>query len=401
MAAASELKRSRLPVEVQLLLACTGNEGSDPVIRQLLTEPVDWARLFALVRNEGATAHVCRRISDAGNGAVPHGFQQRLENVARIAEFRMLYLKRRLHEVVTTLSEANIRVVLLKGAALTYTHYSASDTREMSDIDLLVEPGRARDAQALLQKHAWATRFDPALEGIYENMHHLPPLVDSRATELGIGLELHTDIVSPGSNPFRAYTSKLFDRAVQLPTLPPGVMVPDRTDQLVHLCIHYAWSHIFRWSAWRTFRDLREISKGNDVDWPDLLHRAEETRSKTCCYWTLHLASVRAGIVFPAYVLKALRPDLPNSIHTLVERHLLQEAFESDHTCPSFRLKRLFWQMAIQPGHIGHGDARPWTNDTAGWLAMTGGDGVAGKKPGRSRSVTAWLQYAQQLLVAA
>ncbi len=64
-----------------------------------------------------------------------------------------LHFQSELTEIVRWFNEADVPVMLLKGAALNLTVYPRPDLRPMSDLDLLVRPGDAERALSLLKGH--------------------------------------------------------------------------------------------------------------------------------------------------------------------------------------------------------------------------------------------------------
>ena len=187
-----------------------------------------------------------------------------------------------------------------------------------------------------------------------------PALVEPSGT--GFALELHTDLFVPG-NPFIPLRDLIWRDVAAVEYSGRSVLVPSRVHQVLHLCLHFAWSHVMRSGAWRTFRDLTAILEVESVDWEELVRLARESRGASCCFWTLHLARSLAQVPVPQTVLNELRPPLSRSVFRVVERHLVNQLFPSSRSCPSVWLNQKMWEIAILPGRSGHGPSRPWIHE--------------------------------------
>lgn len=234
----------------------------------------------------------------------------------------------------------------------------------MGDVDLLVPPERAAEAWSLLQGAGWKWSSDLFPADWYRTHHHLPPLYD--ATAAGVGLELHRAALPPG-HPFRLEPQTLWVGAKRIQVSGQAVWVPNSLDRLLHLCVHFAWSHRMRGGVWRAFRDVAVISGGHGrrdrapVDWPAFVDLARDSRAATCCYWTLRLARGLAGAPVPDDVLQALRPTVPTFVMNRLERHYVFDLFPTERHCPSEQLRRRLWELGIGPRRSEHGATRPWT----------------------------------------
>ncbi|HUK63018.1 MAG TPA: nucleotidyltransferase family protein, partial [Dongiaceae bacterium] len=288
------MTRSLLSREAQLLVLTAGGPANERLARLLLAAPIDWTRLGYLAQHERATTVLWRWLARVGRGHMPAGVEAGWRRCAMVAEFEALRLEQRLQETVTALAGAGIEVMLLKGSALAYTTYSSFTDRPMGDLDVLVRPEQARDAWALLQRLGWtwpATRW-PAER--YTDHQHLPPLL--HADDPSIRLEVHTDLI-PDGHPFRMPALWPVAQTIRLQAC--TALVPDPLHQLLHLCIHFAWSHQMQWGAWRTFRDVDALTRGGRFAWGRFAELARTSRAATICYWALRLARDLAGTAVP------------------------------------------------------------------------------------------------------
>ena len=379
-----------LSPEAQLLLLTAGGEKNDPAIKALLARPLDWAKLSWLAELERATPVLWRRVN--ANAALPEEAQA-LHRLAMVSEFRMSHLETRLLSALDTLAAAGADVVLLKGAALALTVYGSFVARPMSDVDLLVRRDDAIRARDALIAAGWTASTGSTPE-FYEGHHHLPPLVDGMGTKTT--LELHTSLFFEG-HPFALTSDDIRARAERVTVHGRTVLVPSVHDQLLHLCLHFAWSHMMATGAWRAFRDLDALLRTERVDWKEFTKLAKETRGASACYWTFRLARTLAGVSVPTWVERALAPPEPEFALRRLEQHFTYDLLPTENISPSLWLTYTMWRAGLRPRWSGHGRVRPW--DRADEL-------LAAERPGRARrmllhlkNAKSWTRYARLVLL--
>jgi hypothetical protein len=227
----------------------------------------------------------------------------------------------------------------------------------MRDIDLLVRPDRADEARALMLSLGWAV--DPELPGdrSYGTHHHLPPLRDQCAS--GLRLEIHRSVL-PAGHPFRFTEDEIWDSARHTNVGAGHALVMRPSHHAVHIAIHFAWSHMLKFGAWNAIRDLDALSVASLLDWDDFARTAARWGASGCCYWTLTLGSILSDFAAPNRITRQLRPRLPEIARRSLARHFVNGVARSGPVCPSARLDRALWSLAMQPARDGHGNVRPW-----------------------------------------
>jgi len=379
-----------LSPEAQLLLLTAGGEHNDVAIRSLLARPLDWAKLGWLAETERATPVLWRRLTALG--PLPDEAQP-LHRMAMVAEFRMSHLESRLLAALDTLAAAGTDVVLLKGAALALTVYGSFVARPMSDVDLLVSREQSERARDALLAGGWSAGADELAPEFYAGHHHLPPLVDAQGT--GTSIELHTSLFFEG-HPFRFSSEDVRRRAERVTVRGREVRVPSVHDQLLHLCLHFAWSHMMATGAWRAFRDLDALLRTKRVSWQEFTALARESRGGSACYWTFRLARRLAGVSVPEWVELALAPPEPEFALRRLEQHFTYDLLPTENISPSLWVTYSMWQLGLRPRWSGHGRVRPW--DRADEL-------LAVERPGRVtrlfkhiRNARSWMRYGRLVL---
>lgn len=306
---------------------------------------IDWRLLITYADRERATLPLWRALKASSADLSGEG-PRLLQRMAQIWEFRMLNLERLLHSLIPALQEAGIEGLLLKGAAAAATVYGGFGRRPMLDIDLLVPAEQADNAWRVAQSAGW--KWDEASYplGSYETAHHLPPLEDRFGASCG--LEIHRSIWRPG-HPFRLDEQHFVSNSRTVEINGSSCRVPRVSDQLLHCCIHFAWSHELSSHVWRTFSDVTAFLQSEDLDWDIFLSDAQGFGAATCCYWTFRLLSVVNGVSVPSEVLAQLRPSLPQSVLDRLERHYLLSLAPIDGA-PSVELSKALWRLGLRLG---------------------------------------------------
>lgn len=366
---------SALPAEAQLLFRLISAPAGDPGVRALLRGPLDWERLALLAHREQAYTVLWERLRPYQE-LLPAEQRATFARLAMVATFHLAHLQARLEASVEALVAAGIDVLLLKGAGLVYTAYPSITERPMSDVDLLVRPEQAVAAQAVLGGLGWTWDAGDVAAAFYAHHHHLPPMYDPRGG--GANLELHTGLFIAG-HPLQLATRAVWDGAREVRVGRARALVPNEQHQLLHACLHFAWSHMMHSAAWRTSRDVAALVATGRIDWDAFVALARESRGGSCCYWTFSLAKALGGVTaVPEGVLAALAPPIPRLMRERMRRHLGLAAVGGPTKSPSVWLDRFIWEAAIMPEHYAHGPVRPWAQEDR----MAGAAAAEGR-PGR------------------
>jgi hypothetical protein len=356
---------ARLSRESALVALTTTGTTSEPALRPLLSETLDWELVVSLATRERAIGPVARDLRKLGPNSVPESVLERMGRMGMVTEFQLASLHDRLGKLLALLARHGIEALLLKGAGLAYSAYGSLEERPMGDIDLLVHQADANRAWTLAVENGWMRRKDVAAERSYEDHQHLSPLED--ADGMQIGLEIHIALFTQQA-PFALDADQLWARARRITIAGAPALVPSAEDQLVHAALHFAWSHEMTFGTWRTLRDVERIVAANTLDWNEVVVRAKAVRGGTCCYWTLRLARDLAGVAVPNAVLDALSPRLPESALRRMTCYFAQHALPTPGAViNSVSLSRALWTLAIRPRAEGHRASRPWL-DTEEWV---------------------------------
>lgn len=387
---------AHLSAAPRLLLASGGPKGVEGLDSRFDGSRLDWELLLALSQHERATAVLWPQLRDSQRFRPPDDVAERLQRLAAIARFHALHVESRLQETVRVFAERNLPVILLKGAALASTVYSSWVERPMGDLDILIDPAdvlRARDAA---RAAGWVEAEELYPPQAYERHQHLAPLLDQAGT--GLSLELHTELCLPGHS-FGVSLEELRRDAVWLERFPGTVMAPTPIHSLLHLAVHFAWSHLMRFGTWRTIRDLTALTTHAPSLWSDLGKAAVDRRAASCVYWTLRIARDAGGVEVPAELLRGLTPYRTERMVGALARHLELHVLPADVPCPSDWLNQFLWRVAIRPQWSGHGSIRP-ANTPMAESAVPVRRTFTRKVIRHSRRLGLWSRYVHRVLFA-
>lgn len=386
-----------LSPEARLLLHSMEPAPDMATVSALLQDPqFDWDCLVNLAQKEKATTSLSNMLRRVPRDAMPPERAAQVSRLSAVTQFRMLHLEQLLAGALETLADRGIDVLLLKGAGLAVSAYGSFSARPMYDVDLLVRPGQAEEAWNVLREAGWSHDEDECPMSKYDTHHHYPPLDDPSRT--GLSLELHA---SPCDSTTGLTGEAMWRDARRVRVHGQEAWVPGEAHQVVHLSVHFAWSHCLGSAAWRTVRDVRQVTESDTFNWQDLLAVVRQTRTATSCYWTLRLARTLGGVMVPDEVLRALRPPRMEPFLRILERHYISNLFRfSPAACPSESLNRVLWSAGLAPRWSGHGAVRPWTRDDELASEGTASSRTRGKRlAAHTERLGWWTRYLGGVLI--
>jgi hypothetical protein len=230
---------------------------------------------------------------------LPEDVRRQLDDAHVLAELRSEARRRQLHELLTTLAAAGVRVMTLKGAYLAEHVWDSPTLRPMTDVDLLVPSGpQAGAAHAALADLGYA----PVRQSM-PGHRHAPRLY--RPGKLPV--ELHHTI-EPCVSPSTLSVDSLWTRAA--PCVIAGVPALGlcSEDLLLHLAVHMGRSHVLGgWLVSVYDVHLWASQLGPSANWDEVIVRARAAAAGRFVYAALALAQRAFGTAVPSNVLDALR----------------------------------------------------------------------------------------------
>lgn len=222
--------------------------------------PETWAALLASADWQRVTPVLSGLPAD--DPAVPTWVLDQIRAAETVFVARRLMIDAARARAVQLLVGAGIPMMLLKGSALVESVYRPSRWRDMSDVDVLVEPDRLADARMALVACGYRPLGpDPGAPG-RELPHHDAKLLDAEGI---VPIELHRHVLD-GAAARKWPIGETWSRA-RRPREAQHVL-PSAVDLLMHVCLHFiADRHVRSEGALAQVRDIAWIAQRDDVDW--------------------------------------------------------------------------------------------------------------------------------------
>jgi len=279
---------------------CSLLRGETDVLEGVDWTPSEWEAFACLSEKEGVAPLVYSGLRRASwPPAMPEPTRRAFGRSyhANVAHSTLLFSE--LDRLLTGFTEAGIRVIVLKGAALADLLYADRALRPMNDLDLLVSIDQLETAMDILRRSGYQ---------IQNASYHL---VYSGGPVGRVNLELHwslTGITLPAQAEFfqdvraRAVTWRRPDGSgVQALTLSPE-------DQLLYLAAHLWLQHPGDNSRLIWYYDLHLLVEqcGNELDWSVIRERRLPRAWTLGLYRTLRGTQERLGTRLPEWWMEAL-----------------------------------------------------------------------------------------------
>jgi hypothetical protein len=306
-----------MPCKQNTISELTADSLATVVHGWFLQEPTDLERIVAWARRRGLSPLLFWSFeqpafedSEALENLIPPEIWNALQSDYYDAVAQALIRERELERLLVALGQAEVSVVVLKGAALAYTVYPEAALRPMCDIDLLIYREDVEQAQQALQQLGYKREPKP-VERFSPFDTEFTGDISLRCTEPGypMTVELHWKLLSVEWL-WRASAfdlEALWARAVPLQVGDSSALSLAPEDMLIHICLHLTvdgFSHI------RGYADIAQFIEVGKVDWGVFVERARQSRTRVACYFPLWYAKRSWGVDVPSDVLNALQPGL-------------------------------------------------------------------------------------------
>ena len=233
---------------------------------------------------------------------------ERLFKARRLTAVQNLLLRHELGRALEALRQSGLLALALKGVVMAYTAYPDPSLRPMTDLDLLVPPGKREDAICVLRKLGYeypesllATHRDHIWR-LGPNQEFAPPL---RLRSSSVLLEVHSQLeCSEPAFPISAHELWCRSVAVDLRGLRVRTLCPE--DFLFHLCLHQSRHHRFE-KGLLPLVDLKLLLESrSDWNWAGIAERSLRCGFANWMYLTLEAARDLVGAPVPDSFLHAL-----------------------------------------------------------------------------------------------
>lgn len=258
-------------------------DGRLPLLVQILRQPdlaaaLDSAAWGLLIR-QARTANVLGRTLSVVDSCIPAAnwplrAQQIYIAEENLADHRLRSLRWEVEGLSRVLAVADVRVILLKGAAYALNECAFARHRHFGDIDILVPRQKLADVERLLNGSGWlATKRDSYDQHYYRTwMHELPPM---QHLHRGTNLDVHHAIL-PLTARYKPKSGLLIE-AAQVARGFSAVDVLSPADTFLHAAAHLFCEGEYE-NALRNLLDLHDLlsesAKGRQVSVAELVNRS-------------------------------------------------------------------------------------------------------------------------------
>lgn len=243
-------------------------------------------------------------------------------------------------KILKKFSQNNLKVIVLKGFALSKKIKLDPLKREQTDIDFLIKKKDFKKIRTILEKQGYKLDFEP-LKGIkgvrfyYDkrccnlkyNLQKWDEISFSKKIKnLKIIIEIHlVAFLSPewifklGKQRIsilplskrKKITNDFFKRALRFPRDKPTKSQPpywtlSNNDTLIYLCLHAFFHHSCRGP--RLLKEIAKFTKADRVDWQTVKKRAKIYKIEKFIYYPLKLSYKMFGAKIPKKILSELKP---------------------------------------------------------------------------------------------
>ena len=313
-------------IEQKLLLALLGHRGQPEEREEILSLlcQVNWQN-FLNATSEDLYPYLAFALEPYLSFREPPAEYQRLFKARRLTAVHNLLLRHELGKALKALQQSGIPALALKGIVMAHGIYPDPSLRPMSDVDLLVPPGKRENALQVLRALGYeytdselATRRE-FIWRLAPNQEFAPPLQRRGSRVL---LEVHTQLEC--SEPlFSMSVREFWSRSIVVDLKGLRVRTLCPVDFLFHLCLHQSRSHRFE-KGLLPLVDLKLLlDSRSDWNWADIVERSLQCGCTTWMYLTLEVARDLLRAPVPDSVFQTLpRPRDLLKLRTLVEEQI-------------------------------------------------------------------------------
>lgn len=234
----------------------------------------NWERVLHRIEQELLGPLIYRAIRD--QAIVPPQIEQRLSQLYYQTACQNTLLFGSLVQVLRSLNDRQIPVLILKGAALAQVVYGDVALRPMSDLDLLIRPADLPQVRQCLQALGYTAHNLEIQEGYTDEFRNEAFFFKDGLTRVGI--DLHWKLVSLTYYQ-RVLSSEWFWETalpIEFDRTPTSILGYEA--QLLHLCAHLFWHHQGEGMLWQ--HDIAEFLMlyQDKIDWIEVLKQAQRFR---------------------------------------------------------------------------------------------------------------------------
>jgi hypothetical protein len=298
----------------------------------------NWQAVLALARAERVAPLLAAVLR--GQAIAPPEIEAALRTEYRITAVSNLLLQRELAICLRACAEAEVAVIVLKGAALAEPVYRNLALRPMCDVDLLVDASDRERARQVLEGVGFALLSSEARPGALAAYECEMALGKSTGPQAAV-IDLHWSLFDSPHYQRRVDMDWFWHTAEAREIAQAPARVLGLEAQILHLCGHLALHHAGRGLLW--WQDLAELltATAGRLDWRELLTRARRYDLQLAVQRVVLELAERRLAPIPSDALAAVRAVRPSRDEAWV--------FERLHGAQPPAGRRLWIDLASMP----------------------------------------------------
>lgn len=297
--------------ELQLLLYCARihlNCDDIQSIQSLLVQDIDWSVLIQLSRRHGVLPLLYQNLTIAGTASIDLQALQQLRDYSQGTAFQNAVFTRALLKIVDLLAKNNIQALPFKGPLLAVSAYNNLSLRSFCDLDIIIRKKDFLKAIEVLTvqgnyrpKREWSFLKD-SWETLYLQSYREFSLTNGIVT-----IDLHQELTVERYLSSKFSFDDLWNDRESVVIASQEVPNFAQVDVLLYLCIHASKES---WRKLKWICDIAEFTRvHSDLDWQNLLERAQNLHCQRRLLVGLLLAHTLLGLFLPDFVLKRAEID--------------------------------------------------------------------------------------------
>ena len=282
----------RRQTHFELIVAGTRRHlGADDkqFLRERVSEGLNWGNVLSEAINHGVDALFLETIVAECADLLADDTKQQIAAYQKNFKFRNAFLIEELDRIATSLHEAGIPAIALKGPVLAKHAYGDVNRRRYGDIDLFIPRDKLTSLSDVLAEHKYAPypmiqEFGAWKRKLWLFMYGQVPF--TRGNGL-FNVDVHTKLMPLGyplPTDFAPYWGRAEPTDIGTSNTPVYRFAPE--DLLLILCYHGLKN---QWKALKYICDVVQLIEQEDsLDWTAVWRRARTGRSKraSCSVWS-------------------------------------------------------------------------------------------------------------------
>lgn len=282
--------------------------SAGPMDQDIPRSRLEWNQLTVEAIRLGLAGLLLEQVSKH-NIHAPQMFVERLQASAMIVTAQQMNMMRELERLLIIFHDADLPVMLLKGAALRTNIYKRPDLRPMSDLDLLVKPQDAVRAIELLTRHGCTRGIELIRDDYFPAYYYEVELLTQSSRPVRI--DLHARPFRPLRISRTMPDDALWEGSITVPIGESHAQIPRPELMFIHLAAHAAYHGCSR-MIW--LYDIKRFVDhfGQEMDWSVVIKYANAWRLSLPVLRAIESCMEHFGRVCPFSTLQQLHDSRMN-----------------------------------------------------------------------------------------